>query len=391
MKDFFDCTGMISGGQKVNSDQLYERFSQLLRKSAAEHAGMALPSERYAAEKLQCDRSIIHRVYNRLIGAGMIRKVPGSYAYVINNFSGIHSGQCIGLVTADIFSKFILTGLQTRERLHLYLGMAERAAELHLGILPLQLPAPDVKPRELEHFFRQHIAPLAGVIHLSSRGVPDDTALDSLWKNKPIPQVCLLMWNKYAHCGSCSFESELALQEVVENFRSCGHSRAALFFSSPRDSFGVHYELQEPETAAEIFNTHGVEVRREWCFFVNPDEPSAMSKAVDELLKLPLLPQAVWCRSDWLAFELINELKKRKFKVPEDFSVVGTEDVPECETFSPRLSTLHLPFYSCGRKAVDLLLDLRKNGPGTSLPVEKVTCRLIKRDSVGLYQKIKRD
>lgn len=390
MKDFFDCITPFSGSAKIDSDLLYEKLSQVLRDSGCEHAGMALPSERCAAEKLKCDRSVVHRVYNRLIGAGMIRRAPGSYAYIINHFSGIHSGQCIGIVMPDIFSKFIQAGLQTRERLHLYLGIAERAAEYHLGIIPLQLPPPDSKPRELEHFFKQHLAPLAGVIHLCSRGVPDDTALDALWRNKPIPQVCLMMRNKYAHCGSCSFDSEFAIKLVCEEFRSLGHRRAALFFSSRQDSFGVHYDLQNHGEVAALFNSYGVDVREEWCFAVDPETPEAMSEAVDKLLREPILPQAIWCRSDWLAFEAINQLKKRNFNVPEHFSVIGTEDQPESEFFSPPLSTVHLPFYTCGRKAVDQLIELRKNGPGTAMLFEKALCRLEKRGSTGLFKEVER-
>jgi LacI family transcriptional regulator len=44
-------------------------------------------------------------------------------------------------------------------------------------------------------------------------------------------------------------------------------------------------------------------------------------------------------------------------RCPEDISIVGYNDIPFSDKFSPPLTTVHIPHYRIGVKAADLLLD----------------------------------
>lgn len=58
---------------------------------------------------------------------------------------------------------------------------------------------------------------------------------------------------------------------------------------------------------------------------------------------------------DW-AFGVIKTLGDEGFKVPEDFAVVGFDDIPFAAHFCPPLTTVRQPSTEMGRRGAELLL-----------------------------------
>lgn len=89
---------------------------------------------------------------------------------------------------------------------------------------------------------------------------------------------------------------------------------------------------------------------------------------------------AVFAVSDTYAMDFIQFLKSVGMSVPEDISVVGFDDVRECEKFVPALTTIRQDNRQRAGLAVKLLNQLR-NGEcrekNVMLPVT-----LVERDSV---------
>ncbi|MBO3094555.1 LacI family DNA-binding transcriptional regulator [Cellulomonas dongxiuzhuiae] len=82
---------------------------------------------------------------------------------------------------------------------------------------------------------------------------------------------------------------------------------------------------------------------------------------------------AVLAHNDLMALGLIDRLRARGVRVPDDMSVVGFDDVPVATLVNPALTTVAMPLARLGRTAVDLLLVPREPGaPTTVLPVELV-------------------
>lgn len=74
------------------------------------------------------------------------------------------------------------------------------------------------------------------------------------------------------------------------------------------------------------------------------------------------MPDAVVCGNDLMAFGVIDALKKKGVKIPEDVSVTGFDDVFYAAHYSPPLTTVHQPNYELGREGARLLLDCIENG-----------------------------
>lgn len=67
-------------------------------------------------------------------------------------------------------------------------------------------------------------------------------------------------------------------------------------------------------------------------------------------------PTAIFCYNDLVAIGLMDALFELEYKVPQDISVIGFDDIPFCESARIPLTTVHMPTYQIGETAADLLL-----------------------------------
>ena len=68
------------------------------------------------------------------------------------------------------------------------------------------------------------------------------------------------------------------------------------------------------------------------------------------------------CGTDFVAAELINELKKYQISVPKDIAVISFDDIPVAQSNLHSLSTIHIKFDDIGRHVVDAFLHLIEYG-----------------------------
>ena len=80
-------------------------------------------------------------------------------------------------------------------------------------------------------------------------------------------------------------------------------------------------------------------------------------RAIKQILKLPQLPDAIFCANDTTALSVITYLKSVKIKVPEEIAIVGFSNEPFSEVVTPSISTIKQPGFEIGKKAAELLLN----------------------------------
>ncbi len=90
---------------------------------------------------------------------------------------------------------------------------------------------------------------------------------------------------------------------------------------------------------------------------------------------------AVVCFNDFLAIKLINGIKEREKKVPDDISVTGFDDSPLRKIYKPLLATVRLPSYDMGFLAARWLRDNILNKSNRNLRIE-MDGEIVKGDSV---------
>ena len=100
------------------------------------------------------------------------------------------------------------------------------------------------------------------------------------------------------------------------------------------------------------------------------------------ILNQPLKPDAIIAISDFLALGIIKELKSRGYRLPEDFAIIGMDDINLAGVVEPRLTTVSFPAKRLGAEAMKMLQNLIE---GKKPDKDKVvlSTRLVIRDSCG--------
>jgi LacI family transcriptional regulator len=100
-----------------------------------------------------------------------------------------------------------------------------------------------------------------------------------------------------------------------------------------------------------------------------------------ELLSRPNRPSAIICGNDQIAMQVYAAAASLGLSIPNDLSVMGFDDLRLIsETLYPQLTTVALPYFEIGRKAVELLnaTDEHTDQGATRL---LVACPLVERHS----------
>jgi LacI family transcriptional regulator len=103
-------------------------------------------------------------------------------------------------------------------------------------------------------------------------------------------------------------------------------------------------------------------------------------KGINIILDSGMEVDAVFCASDELAMGVINALRDRSIKVPENIDVMGFDDIYSASVFYPKLTTVAQPMYDMGSVSMRMLIKAINN-----LKVEEehfvLPYRIVERDS----------
>ncbi|ACJ75148.1 transcriptional regulator, LacI family [Thermosipho africanus TCF52B] len=74
--------------------------------------------------------------------------------------------------------------------------------------------------------------------------------------------------------------------------------------------------------------------------------------------KIRKLPHAIVCGNDLIAYGVIDAIEEKGYRVPDDVSVTGFDDILFSKHFKPPLTTIRQPKYKMGMKAAELLIKI---------------------------------
>lgn len=99
----------------------------------------------------------------------------------------------------------------------------------------------------------------------------------------------------------------------------------------------------------------------------NTDEKfTKPAEVLNEILedKSEQVPTAIVCYNDELAIHLLNVLREKKLKIPEDMSIVGFDDSFLAEVTEVKLTTVKHPKSELGEQAAKMIMDMIRNEKG---------------------------
>ena len=73
------------------------------------------------------------------------------------------------------------------------------------------------------------------------------------------------------------------------------------------------------------------------------------------------LPTAIWAQNDIIAAAVLKSLTNQGYRVPEDISLLGMDDIQLCTMVTPMLSTIHQPLREIAQESIRIIME---NEPG---------------------------
>ena len=138
-----------------------------------------------------------------------------------------------------------------------------------------------------------------------------------------------------------------ATSQALDHLVSLGHTRIA-YMAGPLTS---QSSTRRWTTLSEAAEERGVEVRR-----LGPFAPKTQSGAAAADAAVHSGVTACIAFNDLIAIGMLQRLRERGIRVPEDMSIVGCDDIFGADFCNPPLSTMASPIEQAGRVAVSMLL-----------------------------------
>ncbi|MFW6287851.1 MAG: LacI family DNA-binding transcriptional regulator [bacterium] len=123
----------------------------------------------------------------------------------------------------------------------------------------------------------------------------------------------------------------------------------------------------------------GLNYNKEWVIETSFDEDSGY-QGMKRVLSMKDKPTAIFCQSDVIAIGAIKAIKESGLNVPDDFSLIGFDDIEVCKYITPSLTTISQKTYKLGEKAAELLLNMVNDSEKEYAPIVLPT-ELIERES----------
>lgn len=225
-------------------------------------------------------------------------------------------------------------------------SLAARQAGYLLDIVTLDMSNRDAINEALE-LIMQH--DLAGVLALSST---DEMTQAFEAADFRVPAY-VAAESDDARGGHPSELSSVGLPALVGHLASLGHERV-LHIAGPTTYSAARNRVRAYQRAAAEcgMSSQGV-LDGDWSAKSGYDAIMALSG--------PLTFTAVVAANDQMALGAILALTERGYRIPDDVSVTGIDDIPEAAYFAPPLTTLRVDFATQGRIAVEQLLARIEN------------------------------
>ncbi|MFW6022317.1 MAG: LacI family DNA-binding transcriptional regulator [Halanaerobiaceae bacterium] len=229
--------------------------------------------------------------------------------------------------------------------------------------------------RSCDYLDKCHNRHIDGVILM---GINRDSNVEDLLQSD-IPAVFLDIDVIGENATYITSDNILGARKAVGHFHELGHTDigmiAGLKNTIPTKQRSRGFELQMEEL--------GLSLNKDWIVNSFYNEEGGYS-AMTELLALKDYPTAIFCHSDMIAIGAMKAIKDAGYSIPEDFSIIGFDDLEICNYVSPKLTTIKQDTYLMGEKAAKLLEDMIKDSDKEIepqiLPVELIKRKSCKRN-----------
>ncbi len=214
----------------------------------------------------------------------------------------------------------------------------------------------------------------SGLILLATEMLMEDI---KLFEKCPYPVILIDNCFREGIYDSVLINNEDAAYKATKYLIDNGHTKIGYLNSSAYIN-NFYYRKQGYLEAIKEGNLVGMEA-----FHVKlaPSMDGAYLDMLEFLNSKSELPTAFFADNDTIAFGAMKALMEKGYKIPEDISIIGFDDMPFCEITSPRLTTIKVYKQEMGSLAVKRLIK-KLESSDTIIQKTEIYTELIIRDSV---------
>lgn len=174
-------------------------------------------------------------------------------------------------------------------------------------------------------------------------------------------------------------DGQEGLRRSVEHLADLGHRRIA-YVTPPSDQYCT---AQRWAGFTGAMGARGIPVREEYVLEGGFHEDSGRH-AGRRLMDLAKPPTAVIAANDLCALGLMTAFRQRGYRIGDEVSVVGFDDIEPAAHWDPPLTTVHQPFRRIGMSVMESFLSMLGQRPGERMfPQVVIKARLVERGSTG--------
>ena len=157
----------------------------------------------------------------------------------------------------------------------------------------------------------------------------------------------------------------------------CGHKNVGYFHSS----LDISNFSERADGYYKALRANGISTSHPYVHPVSPTSDEGYRDMLRLLESKAPIADAYFADNDIIAAAAMRALRENGYRIPEDVSIIGFDDVPMCDMMVPPLSTMKVRKRELGATAVQRLLD-RVADPKRECLKMCMATKLVKRQSV---------
>jgi DNA-binding LacI/PurR family transcriptional regulator len=267
--------------------------------------------------------------------AKRVREVIDELDYFPNTQAralGSGRSRLFGLIVSDITNPFFPELIQ---------GFEDIAVEHGYEIL---VSSTNYDPKRMSLCIRRMLERKVDGVAIMTFGI-EEPLLDQISKRK-IPMVFIDVAPEGPGISLLKVDYQHGIRQGVQHLVAMGHRKIA-FITGP-----IKLHSAQSRLGAFSFSLKecGIAPAPKWIIEGDHTLESGIA-AMEQLLKAKPMPTAVMCSNDMTAIGVLHGLYRAGLRVPDDFSVIGFDDIHIAEVTIPPLTTIQMSRFELAHSA----------------------------------------
>lgn len=146
-------------------------------------------------------------------------------------------------------------------------------------------------------------------------------------------------------------DNHLAAKLAVDHFVEKGYRNISIVTTSIIRN--ISPRVERIQGYRDALASHGIPIKDEYIKTAPAEE---ISGALSELFSLETPPEAILAGNDIVLNEVLRFIKSRDLNIPKDVAIIGIDDVPFADFYTPTITTIKQPTEEMAQLAAEQLL-----------------------------------